>query len=798
MKVRLDSIDLTLEAKERILRLREEILDSVPEICVERVVEYTKAYKNYEHLPQMAKRAMAFENLLSNIPVYIRADELVVGAEGPVPGSVQVFPEVASTWIEEEIDSFESRPVHSKFRISQENRQILKELLPYWRGKTVVDRGMALFPPEVKSMIDCGVFASVSGLVLGLGHLLPNYSLVLNKGLDSIAQEIAAMQKKLDLTVPSNLEANMFYDAAIRVCKAVIRFAQRYSDRALEMAREESDQLRKAELLRISSICSRVPAQPAQTLHEALQSFWLVHLAVLLESNGAGISPGRLDQYMYPFLERDVAEGRITYQEALELLECVWVKFNEINKLMDLALTDLIQSYPSRQNVVLGGLNEFGLDATNDLSYLCLKATMDVKFPQPSLSTRYHMGSPQEFMIDVTKVILLGLGLPALFNDEAHIPSLMSRGVTLEDARNYALVGCVEPAPVGKCFPNAAGSKFNFAKCLELALNNGNDPVSGKRVGLQTGASFQTFEQFLSAYRDQIANAVKGLVVAENIIETAHREIAPLPWLSVLVEDCVEQGREVLTGGAKYNFTGPQGVGLATVTDSLAAIKKLVFDEQRTTLEELTDKLSSNFEGSERYRQMLINLAPKYGNDLDYADELAREAMEIFAREVEKYTNPRGGKFHAGMFPASANVSLGRIVAATPDGRRYGEPLSDGISPSQGRDSSGMTAVCNSVGKLNHFRTSNGTLLNQKISPTMLQTEEALAKLVSIIRAFFSKRTMHIQFNVVSSQMLLDAQQYPEKYRGLVVRVSGWSAFWASIDKTLQDEIISRTEQTNF
>lgn len=793
--MRLETVELTGLAKGRIERLRGSILNSTPYICTERAQVYTSIYRANESLPQVVRRSLAFRQLLETIPTYIRPEELIVGAEGPVPGSVQVFPEIASQWIEEELELFEKRPRHSRFVMSPADKQTLRELLPYWRGKAVVDRGMALFPPEVKTMMECGVFASVSGLVLGLGHLIPDYGLVLNKGLQSVIADIEHKKQDLDPAQPSHFEALMFYDAAQTACEAVIRLAQRYGEAARQMANAEENPGRKAELRQIAAICSRVPARPAETFHEALQSFWLVHMAIMLESNGAGVSPGRFDQYIYPFLRKDLEEKRIDHQQALELLECLWIKFNEMNRLMDQNLTDLIQSYPSRQNLVLGGITEDGVDATNDLSFLCLKATADIKFPQPSLSVRYHMDSPDEFMLDVAKVIRLGLGLPALYNDEAHIPALMNRGVALEDARNYALVGCVEPAPAGKSFPNAAGSKFNFAKCLELALYNGVDPVSGKRVGPETGEDFQDFDQLLAAYRAQVAYAARQLVVAENVIESAHRELAPLPWLSALVEGCLARGREVLSGGARYNFTGPQGVGLATIADSLAAVKKLVFDERKTNLAELKQMLSANFEGSERYRQMLVNLAPKFGNDDDYVDLLAREAMEIYAREIEKYSNPRGGRFHAGMFPASANVSLGRVVGATPDGRYAGTPLPDGISPVQGRDMRGMTAVFNSVAKLNHLRTSNGTLLNQKIHPAALASDEGLKKLVAAIRAYFTKRAMHVQFNVVSAEMLRDAQQNPDNYRGLVVRVSGWSAFWAGIDKALQDDIISRTEQ---
>lgn len=793
--MRIDSVELSARAKERIQRLRNSILDTVPVICIERAKVYTKVYQENEALPQLTKRAIAYSKFLEEIPIYIKDEELIVGSEGPVPGSVHVFPEVASGWLEDELDLIEKRPSSSRFLIAKEDKEALRELLPYWRGKTVVDRGMALFPSDVKEMMGAGVFASVSGLVLGLGHLIPNYGRIIKKGLYGIINEIRDKKSSLSPQIPSDYEALSFYDAAEMVCQAVIRLSQRYSEMASKLAADEKDETRKAELIKISDICSRVPAQPAKTFYEALQSFWFVHMAIMLESNGAGISPGRFDQYMYPFLIDDIENGRSSYQQALELLECLWVKFNEMNRLMDRNLTDLIQSYPSRQNLVLGGLTKEGLDATNELSYLCLKATTDIKFPQPSLSVRYHLESPQEFLIDVAKVIRLGMGLPALYNDEAHIPALMSRGVKLDDARDYALVGCVEPSPSGSAFPNAAGSKFNMPKCLELAIYNGVDPVSGKKIGLETGLSFQDFDSFLKAYREQVANAVRGLVIAENVIENAHRELAPLPYVSVLVDGCIQQGKEVLSGGAIYNFTGPQGVGLATVADSLAVIKKLVFEEKKTDFAELKQMLKDNFRNNERYRQMLINLVPKYGNDDDYVDLLAREAMEIYAKEVEKYSNPRNGKFHGGMFPASANVSLGRIVGATPDGRRIGEPLPDGISPVQGRDSKGMTSVLNSIAKLNHLRTSNGTLLNQKISPTAIATDEALTKLVASIRAFFSKRAMHIQFNVVSAGMLRDAQLHPDKYRGLVVRVSGWSAFWVSIDKSLQDDIISRTEQ---
>lgn len=793
--MRLEGVSLNEKAKKRIEELRETVLCSIPIICIDRAKVYTEIYQSNEFLPPITKRALAFSEFLEKVPVYINKNELIVGSEGPVSGSVQVFPEVSSDWIEKELDLFETRPIHSKFLISEEDKETLRNLLPYWRGKTVKDRAMALFPDDLKLSMKVGVFASVSGLILGLGHLVPDYEKILNLGLNNIIKKIENKKNLLDATNPSDLIQIYFYDAAQKTCQAVVRFAERYSESAKKLAESETDPERKEELLKIASICSKVPAQPAKTFHEALQSFWFVHLAILLESNGTGISPGRFDQYMYKFLANDIKDKIIDYSEALELIEHLWIKFNEVNKLMDCNLTDLIQSYPSRQNIVLGGLTEEGLDATNELSILCLKATSDIKFPQPSLSVRYHMNSPDDFMIDVAKVIRLGIGLPALYNDEAHIPALMNRGVTLKDARNYALVGCVEPTPAGKSFPNAAGSKFNLVKCLELALYGGEDPVTGKKVGLETEKNFLSFDDLLNAYKKQVQHFVRKMVLAENIIENAHKELTPLPWLSVMTGGCLEKGKEVLEGGAKYNFTGPQGVGLATVADSLAAIKKLVFENSQTTIEELKQKLKENFESDERYRQMLINLSPKYGNDDDYVDLLAREVMDIFAAEVEKFSNTRGGQFHAGMFPASANVSLGRVVGATPDGRRYGEPLPDGISPVQGRDTSGMTAVFNSVSKLNHLRTSNGTLLNQKLHPLTLSTDEGLRKLVSAIRAYFSKRAMHVQFNVVSSEILKDAQRNPEKYQGLVVRVSGWSAFWVTIDKALQDDIISRSEQ---
>lgn len=642
---------------------------------------------------------------------------------------------------------------------------------------------------------------------------------------------------------PGYLKQECFFKAVIISCNAAIKFARRYAQKAREMAEAMSPQ-RRSELLEIARICETVPENGATTFYEACQSFWLTHAIVHLESNGHSISPARFDQYMYPFLEQDKS---ITAEYAQELLDCLWVKFNDINKVRDEGSIKGFGGYPMFQNLIVGGQTRGGQDATNPLSFMAMTATAHVSLHEPSFSVRVWAKSPDDFLIKACEVSRLGMGIPAYYNDEVIIPALINRGLTLEDARDYGIIGCVEPQKPGKTEGWHDAAFFNMSKVLEITLNNGRS--GQQQLGPKTGeiADFRSFDNVLNAYRQQMAWFVHHLTAADNSVDLAHAERAPLPFLSCLVDDCISLGKTVQEGGAHYNFTGPQGVGVANVGDSLMAIKQMVFEEGRVSLAHLKDALDANFgvaaetphvadNASEKdvtydmvlgalkkilgensaldlpslpevkkpaapgslteLRQMLITGVPKFGNDIDKVDMMARMGAEIYCREVEKYRNPRGGAFQAGLYPVSANVAMGSAVGATADGRLAGEPLPDGVSPSRGMDCSGPTAAANSVAKLDHALASNGTLFNQKFHPAALKGEEGLHHLASLLRGYFDQKGMHVQFNVVDRSILLAAQKEPEKYRDLVVRVAGYSAQFVSLDKSVQDDIIMRTEHS--
>lgn len=519
-------------------------------------------------------------------------------------------------------------------------------------------------------------------------------------------------------------------------------------------------------------------------------------MIIQLESNGHSISPGRFDRYLYPYFHKETLAGALPRERALELLEALWVKFNEINKVRDEGSTKAFGGYPMFQNLIVGGQTPDGRDSTNELSYLCLEATQNVRMPQPSISIRFHMGTPQPFLLKACEVVSLGLGMPAVYNDHVILPALTARGVTLEDARDYCIIGCVEPQKGGKTEGWHDAAFFSLAKCLELALNNGVDPISGAQLGPKTGTleTMATFADVLTAYRRTVAHMVRLLVISDNCCDIAHGSINPLPFLSSMVADCIPKGKSLQEGGAHYNFTGPQGVGVGNVGDALSALNKLVYTDGVVDRKELAEALRKNWEGFESMRQTMLNKAPKFGNDDDTADELARLAARVYCEEVEKYTNARGGRFQAGLYPVSANVPLGASVGALPDGRMAGTPLADGVSPVSGRDLHGPTAAAKSVAKLDHEIASNGTLFNQKFHPSALKGESGWGNLAALIRTYCSLGGMHVQFNVVSKEILQEAQHNPEQYRSLVVRVAGYSAFFTALDKSLQEDIIARTE----
>ena len=626
-------------------------------------------------------------------------------------------------------------------------------------------------------------------------------------------------------------------------CQAVIDYANRYAKLALEMAEKCTDPQRKAELLVIASNCSKVPAKGATNFWEACQSFWFVQQLLQMESSGHSISPGRFDQYMYPYYKKDIESGAITRTAAQELIDCIWVKLNDLNKVRDAASAEGFAGYSLFQNLIVGGQNKDGEDMTNDLSFMCIEASMHVHLPAPSLSIRVWNGSPHDLLIKAAELTRTGIGLPAYYNDEVIIPALQNRGLSLADAREYNIIGCVEPQKAGKTEGWHDAAFFNMCRPLELVFANGMD--QGEMVGIPTGdvTKMETFDEFYDAYKKQMEYCISLLVNADNAIDVAHAKRCPLPFLSSMIDDCIKRGKTVQEGGAVYNFTGPQGFGIANMADSLYAIRQLVYQEKKFTMEELKEALAWNYgkgldeqsvrdittgilremtesgakvdadtaaavlksvmnaqmspEKMARYQEIhdMIAEVPKFGNDLPEVDYFARDVAYTYTRPLQNFKNPRGGQYQAGLYPVSANVPLGGQTGATPDGRYAHTPVADGVSPSAGKDVNGPTAAASSVAKLDHFIVSNGTLFNQKFHPSALSGREGLEKFVALIRSYFDQKGMHMQFNVVSRETLLDAQAHPENYKHLVVRVAGYSALFTTLSKSLQDDIIRRTEQ---
>ena len=697
--------------------------------------------------------------------------------------------------------------------------------------------------PEAIKAIEHNIFTPGNYFYNGVGHVTVKYWEVLETGFEGIMEKA---QKELDgcsVGDGNYARKSHFLEAVILSCKAVIDYAGRYAKLAQEMAAQTSDPVRKQELFVIAENCSRVPAKGAQNFYEACQSFWFVQQLLQMESSGHSISPGRFDQYMYPYYKKDMEAGTITREFAQELMDCIWVKLNDLNKCRDAASAEGFAGYSLFQNLIAGGQNKEGEDVTNDLSVMCIQASMHVHLPAPSLSVRVWNGSPHEFLIKAAELTRTGIGLPAYYNDEVIIPALQNRGLSLEDAREYNIIGCVEPQKAGKTEGWHDAAFFNMCRPLELVFSNGMD--KGEMVGIPTGdvTQMKTFDEFFDAYKKQMEYCISLLVNADNAIDVAHAERCPLPFLSCMIDDCLKEGKSVQEGGAVYNFTGPQGFGIANMADGLFAIRKLVYEDKKVSMKELKEALAWNYDKGldaqsagdmtemimkamqkagrnvdastaegllktfmgmkpgeqkiQRFKEIhdMIDEVPKFGNDIPEVDYFAREVAYTYSKPLQKYNNPRGGKFQAGLYPVSANVPLGGQTGATPDGRYAHTPVADGVSPSAGKDVKGPTAAATSVSRLDHFIVSNGTLFNQKFHPSALSGREGLEKFVALIRGYFDQKGMHMQFNVVDRQTLLDAQEHPEKYKHLVVRVAGYSALFTTLSRSLQDDIIRRTEQ---
>lgn len=830
---------------ERITRLVEHLYAKMPEIEADRAELITESYRATENEPIITRRAKAFEHILKHIPIVIRPEELIVGSATLAPRGCQTFPEFSYEWLESEFDTIEKRSA-DPFYISAETKERLKKANSYWKGKTTSELASAYMAPQAKMAIDHNIFTPGNYFYNGVGHVTVCYGRILKEGFEGVILQAQEAIKKLDFGDADYATRKHFLDAVILSCQAAIDYAGRYAMLALDMAKREKNEARKKELLTIAENCARVPAKGARSFHEACQSFWFVQMLLQMESSGHSISPGRFDQYMYPYFKADLDAGKITREYAQELMDCIWVKLNDLNKARDAASAEGFAGYSLFQNLIAGGQDENGMDATNDLSFMCIEASMHVGLPQPSLSVRVWNGTPHEFMIKAAELTRTGIGLPAYYNDEVIIPSLLSRGLTLQDARDYNIIGCVEPQKSGKTEGWHDAAFFNMCRPLELVFSNGMD--EGKQISIRTGEveDMKTFEEFYDAYKAQMNYMLSLLVNADNAIDQAHADRCPLPFLSGMIEDCIGRGKSVQEGGAVYNFTGPQGFGVANMADSLYVVKKLVFEEKKLTLAEFKEALSDNYgrnmdekraaaiteevaralaqqgkavdedqvrsiyqmvsasgvspEKKAKYDQLLqwIDDVPKFGNDLSEVDAFARDVAYTYTRPLESYKNPRGGQFQAGLYPVSANVPLGAQTGATPDGRLAHTPVADGVSPSAGKDVHGPTAAANSVSKLDHYIASNGTLFNMKFHPSALAGRNGLENFTALIRAYFDQKGSHMQFNVVSRETLLDAQKHPEKYKSLVVRVAGYSALFTTLSRSLQDDIIRRTEQQGF
>jgi len=786
----------------RVARLRQRSREATPTLSSERAELLTEFYRRNPGFTTSApvQRALAFRYLMEHKTIYIGADELIVGEKGPAPKAAPTYPELCCHTLED-LDVLHSREKIA-FTVTPQVRRVYEEvIIPFWRGKTMRELIFQEMTAEWKAAYEAGVFTEFMEQ-RSPGHTVLDDK-IYHKGLLDFQREIEQHLRCLDFLADPAAYDKQEELKAMRICvDALIHFAGRHAERARELADQTADPERKRELERIAEICTHVPAHAPRDFWEALQYYWFVHLGVTTELNPwDAFCPGHLDQHLYPFYEKGLAEGTLTRQEAEELLQCLWIKFDNQPAPPKVGVTAQESStYTDFVQINLGGLKRDGSDGVNELSYLILDVIEEMRQVQPNPSVQVSKKSPNRFLRRAAEVIRQGMGKPDLFNCEAIVQELVRQGKSVEDARQGGTSGCVESGAFGKESYILTGY-FNMPKVLEITLHNGVDPRTGRKIGLETGdaAQFETFEELFAAYRRQLDYFVDIKMRGNNVIERLYARYMPAPCLSLLIDDCIARGKDYHDGGPRYNTTYIQGVGLGTMADALTAIKYHVFDEGTLTMKELLSAMGDDFEGpqSGRLRHMLLNRTPRYGNDDDYADGVMVEVFEAYFDAIDGRPNTRGGTYHVNMLPTTVHVYFGSVVGATPDGRRAGKPLSEGISPVQGADRRGPTAVIRSVAKLDHIRT-GGTLLNQKFTPRLLADDEGLNKLVQLVRTFFNLDGHHVQFNVVDAATLRAAQKNPQQYRDLIVRVAGYSDYFCDLSEALQDEIIARTEHSSF
>lgn len=791
----------------RMKAFREEVLNEKPYVDAERAVLATEAYKENLNQPRVMARALMLKKILEKMSIYIEDKTLIAGNQATKNANAPVFPEYTMGFVIKELDLFEKRD-GDVFYITEETKRQLREIAPFWENNTLRDRGETILPEEVSVFMETGVFGMEGKLNAGDAHLSVNYRRLLEEGLRGYEKRTRACLAALDLTDPESIDKHVFYMAVLTVIDAVRTFAARYSVLAAALAENESNAGRKNELLEMSRICAKVPYEPADSFREAVQSVWFIQLILQIESNGHSLSYGRFDQYMYPYYINDLRSGKLTEQAALELLTCLWIKTLTVNKLRSQEHTLSSAGSPMYQNVTIGGQTADKKDAVNELSFAVLQSVAQTRLTQPNLTVRYHRNLDKKFFDECIEVMRLGFGMPALNNDEIIIPSFISWGVSEEDAYNYSAIGCVETAVPGKWGYRCTGMSYiNFPRLLLCVMNDGVDLTSGRRFVAGHGrfTDMRSYDELMSAWDASLREMTRYSVIVENFIDKASERDVPDVLCSALTDDCIARGKTIKEGGAVYDFISGLQVGIANMADCLSAIKKLVFDEKKITAEQLWNAILDDFQSPEnkKIQEMLINDAPKYGNDNDDVDMLIVRAYDTYIDEIRKYPNTRhlrgpiGGIRYAGTSSISANVGQGMGTMATPDGRNAFEPLAEGCSPAHNADKNGPTAVFKSVSKLRTDKITGGVLLNQKMTPQMLSSEENRQKLEMLIRTFFNAlHGYHVQYNIISRETLIDAQLHPEDHKDLIVRVAGYSAFFNVLSKKTQDDIIARTEQS--
>lgn len=762
------------------------MMDEPRYMSLEQAHLITEVYRSNPDLPVIMKRALSLRSALENMEIGISDEELIVGNRTKGVRSGVVFPESGISWIDKELETLPTRP-QDKFNVHPQDRIEFREnIYPFWKGQSLEDKVSQAIGPEVDRIAKV---AKVNQKDHAQGHICPDTEKWLALGPCGIRKEA---ENRL---ASARGEARDFYQATIEVLDGACRFMERYAVLAAEKAGRQPAAGYKSDLLEVSRICRKLSVQAPESFHEAVQSLWFLYVILHMESNASSFSPGRMDQYLYPYYKGDREKGLIDDARALEITECLWLKFNQIVYLRNSHSARYFAGFPIGFNIAIGGQLADGSDASNELSYLCLKAQEHIGLPQPNLSARLYKNSPDAFIRQCVRVIARGSGMPQCFNDEAIIPALENQGIDAEDAVNYAIVGCVELTTHGNNLGWSDAAMFNQSKVLELTLNNGICLLTGDRLGLDLGnmTTYKTYEELEAAFARQMEYFIDRMILCCEVVEKIHMEVLPSPFLSTVINNCLEKGMDVTAGGAHYNLSGIQIIQGANIADSLAAIKKLVYEEKRITPSRLLAGLRNNFREDEALRLTLLNHAPKYGNDIRWVDEIAHKWIRHFNEYLKKYTNIRGGQYHTGLYTVSAHVPMGQNVGASPDGRLSREPLADGgMSPVYGRDISGPTAVLKSVSRIDSLLGSNGTLLNMKFLPEFFN-ESGIDKFVMFLRTFVALKIPHIQFNVISREDLIAAQKDPEKYRGLTVRVAGYTAYFTELAGDLQNEIIART-----